>query len=384
VLLATGGWGQIYKATTNATTLTGDGAALAWRKGIPLEDMEFYQFHPTGIYKMGILLSEAARGEGVFLLNGLGERFMQRHAPTMQELAPRDVVSRCIYWEIAEGRGGGPNRDCVFLDFRHVPDDIRTTKLPEVLELIRTYLGLDAARDLIPVQPTAHYAVGGIPTDLWGRVVIDEHNRVLRGLYAAGECACVSVHGANRLGTNSLVDILVFGKRAGQDMARCAREVEFAPVAANPHPEVAREIHQLLGSEGAESPARIREELRQVMQDHVSVLRTESGLREALDRIHGLKERFARAGLDDRGRVFNQNLLEAWETGCLLDVAEATAFSALTRTESRGTHYREDFPARDDANWLKHTLLARKGERTYDVRFKPVVITRFPPKERRY
>jgi len=383
VLLATGGWGQIYQVTTNAATLTGDGAALAWRHGVPLEDMEFYQFHPTGIYRMGILLSEASRGEGVYLVNGAGERFMERYAPVMKELAPRDMVSRAIYQEIREGRGGGTARDCVFLDFRHLSDEVRRTRLPEVVELVQVYLGVDPARHLVPVQPTAHYAIGGIPTDVWGRVLVDEHGRVLPGLYAAGECACVSVHGANRLGTNSLVDILVFGRRAGREMARYAQEADAADLAQDT-PQPAGVVERLLHSSGPEPVARLRRELQALMMEHVSVFRTEAGLRHALERVHELQERYARIHLDDRGKVFNQALLEAWELGCLLDVAEATTVSALNRTESRGTHYREDYPGRDDAGWLKHTLLYRRGMAQYEVRLKPVVVTRFPPKERVY
>lgn len=384
VLLATGGWGQIYKSTTNALTLTGDGVAMAWRRGLPLEDMEFYQFHPTGIYKSGILLSEASRGEGGYLRNGLGERFMERYAPKMRELAPRDLVSRSIHQELRERRGGGQGRDCVFLDFRHLSDEVRGTKLPEVMELIRTYLGLDPSRDLIPIQTTAHYAVGGIPTDVWGRVVLNEQNQVLPGLYAAGECACVSVHGANRLGTNSLIDILVFGRRAAQNMIEFARHAPVPHLATNPHSPAAEEMERLLGSEGLESAARIREDLRQLMEQQVSVYRTEGGLRQARERIETLKDRFRRVRVDDRGKIFNQSLVETWETGCLLDVAEATVVSALTRTESRGAHYREDYPQRDDGNWLRHTLLRRTEQGGYDIRFKPVVITRFQPKARVY
>ncbi|MDQ7859300.1 MAG: succinate dehydrogenase flavoprotein subunit [Armatimonadota bacterium] len=384
VLLATGGWGQIYKTTTNAVSLTGDGVAMALRRGVPLEDMEFYQFHPTGIYKMGILLSEASRGEGVYLLNGEGERFMRRYAPVMGELAPRDLVSRCIHREIREGRGAGPNRDCAHLDFRHLPEEVRRTKLPEVVELIETYLGLDPGRDLIPVRPTAHYAVGGIPTDTWGRVVLDERNTPLPGLYAAGECACVSVHGANRLGTNSLVDILVFGRRAGQDMARAARDLGAPPAPGDAAAEAVAPLRRLLEACGGESATRVREELRQTMDDLASVFRTDAGLREALGRIADLRERYARVALADRGRVFNQELIEAYETGCLLDVAEATVASALYRTESRGTHFREDHPARDDAHWLVHTLCYRSAPGEYTFRRKPVVITRFPPAERTY
>ncbi len=384
VLLATGGWGRIYQATTNALTLTGDGVAIAWRRGIPLEDMEFYQFHPTGISKRGILLSEASRGEGVYLINGQGERFMDRYAPTMRELAPRDMVSRSIYREIRAGRGGGPDKDVVFLDFRHLPAAVQRSKLPEVVGLIRAYLGLDPTRDLIPVRPTAHYAVGGIPTDVWGRVVVDASNRVLPGLYAAGECACVSVHGANRLGTNSLVDILVFGKRAGRDMARLARESSVGRGPSAAVPAIPEALERLLAGTGSESAGAIESDLRRTMQDNASVFRTEASLRDALAQIHVLQERYQRVRIHDHGKIYNQALLEAWEVGCLLDAAEATAASALTRTESRGCHFREDYPARDDARWLKHTLLARTAPGTYEVTFKPVVITRFPPQERRY
>jgi len=384
VLLATGGWGQIYRTTTNALTLTGDGPALVWRRGLPLEDMEFYQFHPTGIYGRGILLSEASRGEGAYLVNGAGERFMERYAPTLRELAPRDVVSRSIFREIQAGRGGGPAGDCVFLDFRHLPEEVRRTKLPEVTTLIRTYLGLDPARDLVPVRPTAHYAVGGIPTDVWGRVLADGRGRAVEGLYAAGECACVSVHGANRLGTNSLVDILVFGRRAAQDMVRLARSRPLPPAPPSPLEGPGEHFLRLLGSSGPESAAALRRELQDLMERHCSVFRTEAGLRQALEGIRHLQERYRRVGLGDRGRVYNQELVEAFETGCLLDVAEATAASALYRTESRGVHFREDYPHRDDVRWLKHTLVWREGPGRYRMEDKPVVVTRFPPRERSY
>ncbi len=384
VLLATGGWGQIYRTTTNAVTLTGDGPALVWRRGIPLEDMEFYQFHPTGVYGRGILLSEASRGEGAYLRNGLGERFMERYAPTLMELAPRDVVSRSIFREIQQGRGGGERGDCVFLDFRHLPEEVRRTKLPEVTALIRTYLGLDPARDLVPVRPTAHYAVGGIPTDTWGRVLADGRGQAVEGLYAAGECACVSVHGANRLGTNSLVDILVFGRRAAQDMVR---QLRTRPWPAPPRDLLegpAEGFVRLLHGSGGESHARLRAELQDLMERFCSVFRSEAGLRQALAGLRELQERYGRVGLQDRGRVYNQDLVEAFETGCLLDVAEATAASALHRTESRGTHFREDYPERDDTRWLQHTLVWRTAPGRYRWAEKPVVIRQFPPKERRY
>ena len=384
VLLATGGWGQIYRTTTNAVTLTGDGPALVWRRGVPLEDMEFYQFHPTGIYGRGILLSEASRGEGAYLVNGLGERFMERYAPNLMELAPRDVVSRSIFREIQAGRGGGKQGDCVFLDFRHLPEDVRRTKLPEVTALIRTYLGLDPARDLVPVRPTAHYAVGGIPTDTWGRVLWDGRRQAVEGLYAAGECACVSVHGANRLGTNSLVDILVFGRRAAQDMAKLARSRAMPAAPPSPLDGPAEHFLRLLGARGPESWARLRLELQDLMERHCSVFRNRAGLQQALQGLWELQERYRRVGLADRGYVYNQELVEAFETGCLLDVAEATVASALHRTESRGTHFREDYPERDDARWLRHTLVWRPAAREVRLEDKPVVITRFQPKERRY
>ncbi len=384
VLLATGGWGQIYRTTTNGVTLTGDGPALVWRRGVPLEDMEFYQFHPTGIYGRGILLSEASRGEGAYLVNGLGERFMDRYAPNLLELAPRDVVSRSIFREIQAGRGGGKRGDCVFLDFRHLPEEVRRTKLPEVTALIRTYLGLDPAQDLVPVRPTAHYAVGGIPTDTWGRVLWDGRRQVVEGLYAAGECACVSVHGANRLGTNSLVDILVFGRRAAQGMAKVARSRAMPAAPSAPLDGPAEHFLRLLGARGQESCTRLRLELQDLMERHGSVFRNRGGLQQALQGLWELQERYRRVGLADRGQVYNQELVEAFETGCLLDVAEATAASALHRTESRGTHFREDYPERDDARWLRHTLVWRAAARELRLEDKPVVITRFEPKERRY
>ena len=406
VLFATGGWGRIYEVTSNATTLTGDGAAVVWRRGLPLEDMEFYQFHPTGIYKLGILLTEGMRGEGGVLLNDRGERFMERYAPKVKDLASRDVVSRAIYFEIREGRGIG-GKNYVHLDIRpetinryfekdgvrgpdgkprRVTRDYLLAKLGDTIEFCKTYLGIDPLEEPIPVQPTAHYAMGGIPTTKRGEVVRDESNGVLPGLYAAGECACVSVHGANRLGTNSLLDLVVFGRLAGQAMAQFARQNDWAPP---PEPgaaveRVRLELERLLNGKGSENPARIRDELSRVMMQNVGVFRTEALLKEALEKIQELKERYARARVRDRGRVFNQELVEAWEVGCLLDVAEATAACALHRTESRGAHYREDFPERDDQAWLKHTLVWRQPDGTLRFGAKPVVITKWPPKARTY
>ncbi|MGH2404282.1 MAG: succinate dehydrogenase flavoprotein subunit [bacterium] len=383
VLLATGGFGRIFKVTSNAYALTGDGVAIPWRRGIPLEDMEFFQFHPTGIYKLGILLSEAARGEGAFFINDRGERFMERYSPTLKDLAPRDICSRSIYLEVREGRGIG-RKDYVYLDFRHLGQKVIDEKLPDITEFVRIYLGVDPIHEPVPVQPTAHYAMGGIPTNNDGQVIADEHNTPVEGLYAAGECACVSVHGANRLGTNSLVDILVFGRRAGRHMARYVRDADPVLTRANPDSTVAADIRALLARSEGEAVAPIRDALQQEMMANASVFRTGDGLRHALQTVHALKERYGRARIDDHGRRFNTDLLEALELGFMLDLAEATAASALNRTESRGAHSREDFAARDDAHWLKHTLIYQRPNGAHEFRYKPVVITRFQPKERTY
>ncbi len=383
VLFATGGHGRIYSVTSNAYAFTGDGAAIAYRNGIPLEDMEFFQFHPTGIAKLGILITEGVRGEGGVLRNNDGERFMERYAPTMKDLASRDVVSRAIYLEIREGRGIGGNR-YVHLDATHLGREVVETKLPDITDFCRTYLGVDPAVDPIPVQPTAHYAMGGIPTDVNARVVIDDWKTVLPGLYAAGECACVSVHGANRLGTNSLLDLVVFGRRAGRHMAEYCREADLPPLPANALEASRERFHALLNGEGDEVPAMIREELQVTMMDHVGVFREEAGLRAAVEKVRELKERYTRIRIQDKGKVFNTELLEAWELGNLLDIAEVTAVSALNRKESRGAHSREDYPKRNDEEWLKHTLAYRTEDGGVELRYKPVVITKFEPKERVY
>ncbi len=382
VLFATGGFGRMYKVTSNARSLTGDGVAIALRRGIPLEDMEFFQFHPTGIYKLGILISEAARGEGGILRNRQGERFMERYAPTLLDLAPRDIISRCMYTEIREGRGID-GKDYLHLDLTHLGREVIEKKLPDVTDFVRTYLGIDPIREPIPVQPTAHYAMGGIPTDVRGRVIRDEKNTPVLGFYAAGECACVSVHGANRLGTNSLVDILVFGKLAGRDMAEYLRGADFAPLPKDADGPAREECERLLTSNGSESVARLRETLQREMMDKASVFRTQEGLEAMLTTLKELKDRYRRVRIQDKGKIFNMDLQEALELGYLLDLAEVTVVSALARRESRGAHYREDFPKRDDAEWLKHTLAYRlDGE--FELRYKPVVITRFQPLERKY
>ena len=382
VLFATGGFGRMYKITSNAHALTGDGCAIPFRRGIPLEDMEFFQFHPTGIYKLGILISEAARGEGGILRNREGERFMRAYAPTLLDLAPRDMISRAIYAEIREGRGI-EGKDYIHLDLTHLGKEVIETKLPDITDFVRTYLGIDPVKEPIPVQPTAHYAMGGIPTDIDGRVVIDEKNTPLPGFYAAGECACVSVHGANRLGTNSLVDIIVFGRRAGRHIRRYVKEVDFLPLPPEPDAKVQAEISRILQGNGGESVAEIRKAMQEEMMDKASVFREEAGLKAVLEELKELQDRYKRIQIKDKGRRFNTTLLEVLELGYLLDLAEATAASALVRTESRGAHYREDYPKRDDKNWLKHTLVYRM-EKGIEFRYKPVVITRFQPEERKY
>jgi succinate dehydrogenase / fumarate reductase flavoprotein subunit len=382
VLFATGGMGRMFKITSNAHALTGDGPAIALRRGVPLEDLEFFQFHPTGIYKMGILITEAVRGEGGILLNRDGERFMERYSPTLLDLAPRDIVSRAIYLEVRAGRGID-GKDYVNLDASHLGRDVVEAKLPDIADFCRTYLGVDPALQPMPVQPTAHYAMGGIPTDLHARVVVDGNNTPLAGFYAAGECACVSVHGANRLGTNSLVDLVVFGRRAGRHMVRFVREHDFVPLPAKPECQACDDVEHLLGSTGGETVADIRAELQQVMMDNIGVFRIEEQMRAAVDKIHELQERYRHVSLQDKGRKFNTELLEAIELGYLLDLAEITAESALARQESRGAHSREDYPQRDDENWLKHTL-AYRTDNGVELKYKPVTITRFTPKPRTY
>jgi succinate dehydrogenase / fumarate reductase flavoprotein subunit len=404
VLFATGGWGKVWQITSNAHSLTGDGPAVALRRGIPLEDMEFFQFHPTGIYKMGILITEGVRGEGGVLINNEGERFMERYAPTIKDLASRDITSRAIYLEVREGRGID-GKDYVHLDVRPEtankyfeldgkknPDgtprritaaDIRA-KLPDIADFTRTYLGIDPVTQPMPVQPTAHYAMGGIPTDIHGQVVMDGDNTVLSGFYAAGETACVSVHGANRLGTNSLVDILVFGRRSGIDMMRYCQEADFTPLPDEPEAFAREQVESLRARpEGGERVADIRSQMQRVMMDHVAVFREQPGIQEALDVLSDLQERYQRTSIDDKGSQYNTDLLEAWELGALLDIAQVTATAALNRTESRGAHSREDCPKRNDAEWLKHSLAYRADGRI-ELRYKPVTIVDYPPKERVY
>ena len=384
IVIASGGFGRIYKVTSNAYTLTGDLQAILYRKGLPLEDMEFYQFHPTGLYPLGILLTEGARGEGGILRNALGERFMERYAPTIKDLAPRDLVSRAMYLEVREGRGCGPKKDHVLLDLTHLPPEVIEKKLPDITEFSRIYLGVDPLKEPVPVMPTAHYAMGGIPTTLWGQVIKDEKNTVVPGLYAAGEAACVSLHGANRLGTNSLGDLVVFGRRAGIHAARFARDADYHELTEEHLGESRERIERIKNSTGKEKVAALRAELQQSMMDNASVFRTGELLKKQVEILKELMDRYKRISIDDKGDAYNTELVEALELGYLLEVSEALVHSALNRTESRGAHAREDYPERDDENWLKHTLAYKVEDGKVCFRYKPVVLGRFEPKPRTY
>jgi succinate dehydrogenase / fumarate reductase flavoprotein subunit len=390
VVFATGGFGKIYKTTSNAHTLTGDGVGIIWRKGIPLEDMEFFQFHPTGLAGLGILLTEGARGEGAILRNASGERFMERYAPTIKDLAPRDIIARHMVQEVAEGRGAGPNKDYVLLDCTHLGAEVLETKLPDITEFARTYLGVDPVHEPVPVMPTAHYAMGGIPTNIKAEVLSD-NDTVVKGLYAAGECACVSVHGSNRLGTNSLLDINVFGKRAGRYSVEYANSAKFVPLPEDPAKEVREMIERARSADGGERLAALRKELQEEMDRNAQVFRTDKSLRSVAKTIHSLRERYKNIGIHDRGKRYNTDLLEAIELGFLLDIAEVVVASALNRHESRGGHMRDDYPERDDENFLVHTMAYLTGdpksanvEDHIAIDWKPVVITNYPPMERKY
>ncbi|AZI58590.1 succinate dehydrogenase flavoprotein subunit [Nakamurella antarctica] len=386
VIFATGGAGKVFKTTSNAHTLTGDGMGVVFRKGLPLEDMEFYQFHPTGLAGLGILLTEGARGEGAILRNESGERFMERYAPTIKDLAPRDIVARSMVLEVLEGRGGGPHKDYVYLDCTHLGAEVLETKLPDITEFARTYLGVDPVTEPVPVFPTAHYAMGGIPTTVNGEVLRDT-DHVVRGLYAAGECACVSVHGSNRLGTNSLLDINVFGKRSGIAAAEYSKTVDFQPDAELPADTVISMVENLRNATGGERVADLRIALQATMDANSAVYRTEETLKQALTDVQLLKERYSNVSVQDKGQRFNTDLLEGIELGFLLELAEVMVVSALNRKESRGGHAREDYPSRDDTNYMRHTMAYKEGsELISDIRlgWKPVVQTRYQPMERKY
>ena len=382
IVFATGGFGKIFKTTSNAHTLTGDGVGIIYRKGLPLEDMEFYQFHPTGLAGLGILLSEAARGEGGILRNASGERFMERYAPTIKDLAPRDMVARAMANEVREGRGAGPNKDYVLLDLTHLEPAVIDAKLPDITEFARTYLGVEPYTEPVPVFPTAHYAMGGIPTNIKAEVLRD-NDTVVPGLYAAGECACVSVHGANRLGTNSLLDINVFGKRAGIYAVEYAKDAKFVDVPEDAIAETVKLIEHMRNATGTEKIAVIRKELQDTMDKNAQVYRTEESLNEALDKIKELRKRYEHIQVQDRGMRFNTDLLEAIELGFLLDLAEVLAFTARERRESRGGHFREDYETRNDEKFMVHSM-AYKTESDIKIDWKPVTITNYPPMERKY
>ncbi|MGK2886383.1 MAG: succinate dehydrogenase flavoprotein subunit [Rhodococcus sp. (in: high G+C Gram-positive bacteria)] len=386
IVFATGGSGRIYKTTSNAHTLTGDGMSIVFRKGLPLEDMEFHQFHPTGLAGLGILISEAVRGEGGILRNEDGERFMERYAPTIKDLAPRDIVARSMVLEVLEGRGGGPNKDYVYIDVTHIPEEVLDEKLPDIMEFSRTYLGVDPVKEPVPVYPTCHYVMGGIPTKINGEV-LRNNDDIVPGLYAAGECACVSVHGANRLGTNSLLDINVFGRRAGIAAAKYANSVDFTPLPEEPAKMVQDWLELILSDHGHERVADIRSEMQQSMDNNASVFRTQERLETALKDVRALKERYSHITVQDKGKRYNSDLLEAIELGFLLEMAEVTVVGALNRKESRGGHAREDYPDRNDAEYMKHTMAYKEGLGLLtDIRldYKPVIQTRYEPMERKY
>lgn len=383
VLFASGGYGRAFKITSNAHANTGDGLSIVYHNGIPLEDMEFVQFHPTGLYQQGILVTEGARGEGGYLINDLGERFLVNYTPKQMELGPRDMISRAIQTEINEGRGIN-GKDYVYLDLRHLGKEKIRERLPQIHELAKKFVGVDAIEAPIPIQPTAHYSMGGIPTNNDGEVLADGLAQPLVGFYAAGECACVSVHGANRLGCNSLLDAALHGRRTGKTISRFIREgADFSPLPKEPSAHAEEIIKRTLDSAGKEEVADIRNELQISMMQNCGLFRDETGLKKQLETIKRLQEQFQHISIDDKGEIFNTDLIEAVELSHLLDFSEIIVVGAIAREESRGSHFRTGFPKRDDQNWLKHTL-AFKTPSGPRLAYKPVVLTRFQPEERKY
>ncbi|MGO8944960.1 MAG: succinate dehydrogenase flavoprotein subunit [Syntrophobacteraceae bacterium] len=381
VLIATGGYGKLYKVTSNAFASTGDGVALTYGRGFPLKDMEFVQFHPTGIWGLGVLITEAARGEGGVLRNGEGERFMERYAPTIKDLAPRDMVSRAIYTEIQEGRGIN-GQDYVHLDLTHLGEKKLAERLSDISSFVKIYLGLNPATDLIPIHPTCHYMMGGIAVNVDGKVT-DVNNNPVPGLYAAGECSCISLHGANRLGCNSLLDLVVFGRRAGLHIMENLSRLSWVEPPPAPERETLDRIRQIKENRTGERSVSIRQSLQEVMMAGCSVFRHEQGLKKTLEAVRELEQRARNISIDNLGNRFNTDLIDALELQNMLPLAEAVVASALNRTESRGAHSREDFPDRDDEHWLKHTLVQRTDS-GLSITYKPVTITLFPPKPRAY
>jgi len=396
VILATGGAGRIFQTTTNAHICTGDGGALTLDAGLPVEDMEFFQFHPTGIAHVGPLITEAVRGEGGYLINAEGERFMERYAPKDKDLACRDVVSRAIAIEIKEGRGCGPNKDYALLKLDHLGEDVILSKLPNIHELALRFSGVDCTKEPIPVQPTAHYTMGGVPTNRFGEVIYhkaDETEAVMPGLYAVGEGACVSVHGANRLGGNSLLEIIVFGRACGNQVMKRLKEHRYHPKldADCWQDGVARVSRWLAGydaGKGGERVSVLRAEMQTLMQTHFSVYRTDEVMSEGVRKIEALAERMSALVIEDKNRMFNTELIEAMELENLMALARVTAAGALARQESRGAHARDDYPERDDKGWMKHTLGSIvEGKVALDykpVRTVPMTVESFPPKKRVY
>jgi succinate dehydrogenase / fumarate reductase, flavoprotein subunit len=384
VLFATGGYGKMFKITSNAHTLTGDGPGVVYRRGLPLEDMEFFQFHPTGLYRLGILLSEAARGEGAILRNGDGERFMERYAPTIMDLAPRDMVSRAEFFEIKEGRGAGPDKDYILLDLTDVDSEVIEKKLPDITEFARTYLDVDPMKEGVPIVPTAHYAMGGIPTTIKAEVVRNNDDDVVPGFYAAGECACVSVHGANRLGTNSLLDIVVFGRRGGLEMAEYAATNKLRDIPDDVAEDAEGWLQSLMEGDSSESTADIRSVMQEEMMDKASVVRTDESLSSVQETLSALKVIYSEARVKDRSKIFNTELVEHIELGFLLEMAEALVVSAKARTESRGGHYREDHKMREDDFWMRHTFITLGADLEPRLSYKDVTLGRYEPVERKY
>lgn len=384
VMFATGGYGRAFSITSNAFASTGDGIIAAYKAGIPLEDMEFVQFHPTGLYGQGILVSEAARGEGGYLINGKGERFMEKYAKSKLELAPRDIVSRSEQTEINEGRGID-GKDYIYLDLRHLGRDKIMEKLPQVRQLGIDFIGVDCIEKPIPIQPTAHYSMGGIPADKDGQVIIDDKGTKVTGFFAAGECACVSVHGANRLGTNSLLDALVFGRRTGKALMEFTGSAKLYDVNKDKEISSVRDrIDTIMNTSGTESINVIRNELKEIMMSNCGVFRNKEGLEVCLKKVKELQGRFKKAKVTDKGKTFNSELIEAVELQHMLEYSEIIVVSAINREESRGSHARTDFPKRDDAKWLKHTLSYKRKDGGIELKYKPVTITKHQPEERKY